>query len=166
MSGAEIMAAIHDLTPDAEVEGPAHPWTPERMPTGVELLTKAALNTVSAPAKFGRLLYRSAPSLAKVIGGLTSRQLKLPVRVPRTRFNGRVSPHRVFDGRAFDLNEIKAIKNSQSGTTVNDVVVTICGGALRSYLQSKNELPTQSLVAMVPMSVRTDDKRSAHSSVG
>jgi len=161
VSGAEIMAAIHDLTPDADVEGPVHPWAPERIPTGVELLTKAALNTLTAPAKFGKLLYRSAPSVAKVIAGLTSRQLKLPVRVPRTRFNGRVSPHRVFDGRAFDLNEVKAIKNSQPGTTVNDVMVTICGGALRKYLQAKNELPTESLVAMAPMSVRPDSERSA-----
>ncbi|NOX69663.1 MAG: wax ester/triacylglycerol synthase family O-acyltransferase [Gammaproteobacteria bacterium] len=161
VSGAEIMAAIHDLTPDAEVEGPLHPWAPERIPTGVELLTKAALNTLTAPAKFSKLLYRSAPSVAKVIAGLSSRQLKLPVRVPRTRFNGRVSPHRVFDGRAFDLNEIKAIKNSQPGTTVNDVMVTICGGALRKYLHAKNELPTESLVAMAPMSVRPDSERTA-----
>lgn len=161
VSGAEIMAAIHDLTPDAEVEGPTQPWAPERIPTGLELLTKAALNTLTAPAKFGKLLYRSAPSVAKVIAGLSSRQLKLPIRVPRTRFNGRVSPHRVFDGRAFDLNEIKAIKNSQPGTTVNDVMVTICGGALRKYLEAKNELPTESLVAMAPMSVRPDSKRTA-----
>jgi len=161
VSGAEMMTAIHDLTPDAEVEGPLQAWTPERIPTGVELLSKAALNSLSTPAKFGKLLYRSAPSLAKVIAGLSSRQLKLPVRVPRTRFNGRISPHRVFDGRAFDLNEIKAIKNSQPGTTVNDVMVTICGGALRKYLESKNELPKESLVAMAPMSVRSDDKRTA-----
>jgi len=161
VSGAEIMTAIHDLTPDADVEAPVTTWAPERRPTGIELLTKAALNTLSAPAKFGKLLYRSAPSVAKVVAGLASRQLKLPVRVPRTRFNGRVSPHRVFDGRAFDLNEIKAIKNSQPGTTVNDVMVSICGGALRQYLTAKNELPTESLVAMAPMSVRPTDKRTA-----
>jgi diacylglycerol O-acyltransferase len=161
VSGAEIMAAIHDLTPDADVEGPMQAWTPERVPTGVELITKAALNTISAPAKFGKLIYRSAPSLGKVVAGIASRQLKIPVRVPRTRFNGRVSSHRVFTGRPFDLNEIKAIKNSQPGTTVNDVVVTICGGALRKYLEAKNELPTESLVAMVPMSARSEENRKA-----
>jgi WS/DGAT/MGAT family acyltransferase len=70
-----------------------------------------------------------------------------------------VSEHRIFDGRAFDLREIKAIKNSQPGTTVNDVVVSICGGALRKYLEAKNELPEESLVAMAPMSVRPDEHR-------
>jgi len=161
VSGAEIMAAIHDLTSDADIDGPAQPWTPERIPTGLELLTKAGLNSISAPAKFSKLILRSAPSLAKVIAGISSRQLKLPVRVPRTRFNGRVSSHRVFTGRPFSLSEIKAIKNSQAGTTVNDVVVTICGGALRKYLEAKNELPTDSLVAMAPMSARSEDKRTA-----
>jgi diacylglycerol O-acyltransferase / wax synthase len=72
-----------------------------------------------------------------------------------------VSAHRIFDGRPFDLNEIKAIKNSQPGTTVNDVVVSVCGGALRKYLEAKNELPEESLVAMAPMSVRPDEKRGS-----
>lgn len=161
ISGAAMSAAIHDLSPDAEVEGPETPWQPERLPTGLELLGQSAMHSVSAPLRFGRLLYRSAPSLARVVGGLASGQLRIPTRVPRTRFNGTVSAHRVFDGRAFDLNEIKAIKNSQPGTTVNDVVVSVCGGALRKYLEAKNELPEESLVAMAPMSVRPDDKRSS-----
>ncbi len=161
VSGAEISAAIHDLHPESEVDGPHQPWAPERLPTGVELLSKSALKSIGTPLKFGKLLYRSAPSLAKVIAGVSSRQLKIPVRVPRTRFNGHVSPHRVFDGRTFDLNEVKAIKNGQPGTTVNDVVVTVCGGALRRYLEAKHELPAESLVAMAPMSVRPDEKKRA-----
>ncbi|MEX0706545.1 MAG: wax ester/triacylglycerol synthase family O-acyltransferase [Woeseia sp.] len=159
VSGAEIAAAIHDLSPDAEVEEPARQWMPERIPTGVELLTKSAVRSLAGPVKFGRLLMRSAPSLAKVVGGIASGQLKLPVRVPRTRFNGNVTSHRVFDGRLFDMDEFKAIKNSQPGTTVNDVALTICGGALRCYLESRDELPRTSLVAMVPMSIRPEDKQ-------
>lgn len=161
VSGAEMSAAIHDLSPDAEVQGPDVPWQPERLPTGVELLSKTAIKSMAAPLKLGRLIYRSAPSLARVAAGIGSRQLKIPVRVPRTRFNGTVSPHRVFTGRAFDLNEVKAIKNSQPGTTVNDVIVTVCGGTLRRYLKARNELPAESLVAMAPMSIRPDDKRDA-----
>jgi WS/DGAT/MGAT family acyltransferase len=161
VSSAEIVAAIHDLSPDAEVEAPKSPWVPERLPTGVELLGKSALRSVASPARFGQLVYRSAPSLARVVAGVATRQLKIPTRVPRTRFNGTVTPHRVFDGRAFDLGEIKAIKNAQAGTTVNDVVLSVCGGALRKYLESKNELPEESLVAMTPMSVRHDDQRRA-----
>lgn len=161
VSGAEITAAIHDPSPDAEVEEPHNPWVPERHPTGVEMLTRSAVRSVNRPLKIGKLIYRSAPSLGRMLGGLATGQLRMPLRVPRTRFNGQVSPHRVFEGRIFDLNEVKAIKNAQEGTTVNDVIVTVCGGALRRYLEAKHELPQESLVAMVPMSVRPDDKRSA-----
>ncbi len=161
VSGAEISAAIHDLSPDAEVDEPDFEWQPERIPTGVELLSKTLLNSATAPLKFGKLVYRSAPAVAKVVAGISSRQLKVPLRVPRTRFNGKVSAHRVFDGRSFDLNEVKAIKNSQPGTTVNDVIVSVCGGALRKYLESRHELPDESLVAMAPISVRPDEKRTS-----
>ena len=161
VSGAEISAAIHDLAPDSDIDEPDKPWVAERMPTGIELLTRSAAKTVAAPLKFGKLLYRSAPSLGKVAVGLATKQLKFPTGAPRTRFNHNVSPHRVFTGRAFDLKEIKAIKNMQEGTTVNDVVVSICGGALRHYLEDKNELPSESLVAMAPMSVRPAEKQQA-----
>ncbi len=158
VSGAQIAEAIHDLAPDAEAEPPANDWTPERIPTGVELLTRSMARSISSPVKFGKLMMRTAPSLAKVLGGLWTRQLKLPVRVPRTRFNANVSSHRVFDGRVFSLDQIKAIKNSVPGTTVNDAVVAVCGGALRRYLEARDELPETSLVAMAPMSARAAEQ--------
>lgn len=55
------------------------------------------------------------------------------------------------------LNEIKDIKNATQ-TTVNDVVLAICGGAIREYLIAKNDLPEKSLIAMVPISVRKKTK--------
>jgi WS/DGAT/MGAT family acyltransferase len=140
---------------------PAEKWSPDRLPTGIELLTRSALRSVTAPLKFGGLALRSAPALARVVAGISTRELRIPLRVPRTRFNGSVSAHRVFDGRAFALDDFKAIKNAVPGTTVNDVVVTVCGGALRKYLHAKNELPRQSLVAMAPMSIRPEAARTS-----
>jgi WS/DGAT/MGAT family acyltransferase len=78
--------------------------------------------------------------------------------IPRTRFNTNISSHRVFEAVEFPLAEIKAIKNAVAGVTVNDVAISICGGALRKYLSRKNELPEESLVAMAPINVRTQDK--------
>ena len=160
VSGAEMSKAIHDLSPDADVETPERRWQPERLPTGVELLTRSAARSLKAPVKFGRLIYRSAPALGKVLGGLASQQLKIPLAVPRTRFNGTVSSHRVFDGRKFSLEEVKGIKNSQPGTTVNDVIVSVCGGAMRKYLDHHGELPRRSMVAMAPMSARSSAERT------
>jgi WS/DGAT/MGAT family acyltransferase len=76
--------------------------------------------------------------------------------IPRTRFNGVVSPHRVFDAINVPLDDIKTIKNSVPGATVNDAAIAIVGGAMRKYLQAHNELPEKSLAAMVPINVRSD----------
>ena len=57
----------------------------------------------------------------------------------------------------FDLAEVRAIANSQPGTKINDVALAIVSGALRKYLESKGDLPEESLVAACPLNVRTDD---------
>jgi WS/DGAT/MGAT family acyltransferase len=43
------------------------------------------------------------------------------------------------------------------GATVNDAVLAVCGGALRRYLQTHDELPAPSLLAMAPLSIRNAD---------
>ena len=157
ISGAKIAAAVHDYSPDSEPTPPNEPWTPERQPTAVEMLARNTMNDLRAPMRYGRLVYDGVRSLARLGTGLATRQLNLPRRAPRTRFNNNVSSYRVFDAATLDLAEVKKMRSLAEGATVNDVLVTICGGALRKYLASKNELPEESLVAMVPMSIRPDE---------
>ena len=73
-------------------------------------------------------------------------------------FNGPVSSHRRVAFGTLSLTTVKSIKNA-TGTTVNDVVVTICASALRSWLHERRELPDEPLVAMIPVSVRTAEER-------
>ena len=161
VSGAEISAAIHDASADGVVEPPQKDWYPERFPSGPELIARTAVTTARKPFEFVSLLARNAPTALRFGRGLINKELNLKMKVPRTRFNGNVSPHRVFDGRSFQLDEIRAIKGRFDGATVNDVIVSVCGGALRRYLESKNELPKESLVAMAPVSARPEQMRSA-----
>ena len=161
VSGAELTAAIHDLTPDAVPTPPETPWMAEREPTAVELLSRTSINNVRQPFKLARVVAESVPALARVGIGFSAGKLKRVGPVPRTRFNGKVSPHRVFDGRSFKLNDIRAIKSAVEGATVNDAIIAIVGGALNKYLKSKNELPKDSLIAMAPISVRTKDQQKA-----
>ena len=76
---------------------------------------------------------------------------------PETPFNRSVTAHRRVAWRPVALAEIKAIKRA-FGTTLNDVVMAICGGALRRYLLRADALPDAALVAMVPVSIRTGDE--------
>ena len=161
VSGAEISAAIHDVSPEDTLEPPDGEWRPERFPTRMELLGRSAVTTVKKPFELASLVTRNAPVAWRFGRGLLNKEIHLNTKVPRTRFNGNVSPHRVFDGRTFSLDEIRAIKGRVDGATVNDVIVSVCGGALRNYLAAKGELPEESLVAMAPVSARPEDMRKA-----
>jgi WS/DGAT/MGAT family acyltransferase len=79
---------------------------------------------------------------------------------PRVSFNRTITAHRRYAFGTLPLAEVKQIKD-QYGYTVNDVVMAICAGGLRTWLQDRHELPTDPLLAMVPVSIRTDaDARS------
>jgi WS/DGAT/MGAT family acyltransferase len=161
VSGAELIAAIHDLEPDAQVPPPEKEWRPEPAPSLLEIGGRLALNNVRQPFRAARLLSRSIPAVRRLRQQLATSRPQTDEPVPRTRFNGSVSPHRVVEGRAFDLGEIREIKKTVVGATVNDVVIAICGGALRRYLLHHHELPEESLWAMTPVSVRSEDESDA-----
>lgn len=157
-SGVEIASAIHDLQPVAGLEPEPHSGKREGIPTNLELIWRAQINNIKTPFRFLSVARNTIPGVAKIASGLYKGDLKRVTAIPRTRFNTNVSPHRVFDAVEFDLADIKAIKSSIEGVTVNDVAITICGGALRKYLSSKDELPEDALVAMAPVNIRTQDK--------
>ena len=77
---------------------------------------------------------------------------------PSTRFSGTVSSHRVFEAVGLPLADFKMIRDQVGDVTVNDLFLAIVGGALRTYLSSKNELPDASMIAMVPLTLRGADK--------
>lgn len=72
---------------------------------------------------------------------------------PKTRFNVRIQKQRAFGAMSLPIKEVIATAKA-TGTTLNDVVLAICGGALRRYLTRHNELPKRGLVAAVPVSLR------------
>jgi diacylglycerol O-acyltransferase / wax synthase len=162
MSGVEITTAVHDITPDVPERIFDMNWKADSKPADAELLIRAQINAVRQPFKIADIVARSLPGMAKAGAGLLTRDLNLPSSgsAPNTLFNQTVSPHRVFNGVRFDLEDIKAIKSAVEGATVNDVVLSIFGGGLRKYLISKNDLPKDDMTAMAPISVRSDDQKA------
>ncbi|ERB54211.1 hypothetical protein N806_24105 [Rhodococcus sp. P27] len=73
---------------------------------------------------------------------------------PAVRFNGKVSGVASLEPMTMSGEQVRAIKDSVPGATVNDVLLAVVGGALTRYLTEKDERPRDSLIAMVPRSVR------------
>jgi len=93
--------------------------------------------------------------------GDRSREDELPalpsVSAPHTPFNASIGPHRRFAFTTIPLEDAREIRRA-FGVTFNDVVMALCAGTLRRYLQLHDALPAKPLVAMVPISVRRDDE--------
>lgn len=84
----------------------------------------------------------------------------LPFAAPNTMFNGQVSSARRFAGDAWPIDRLRKVAR-QTDTSINDVALTMCAGALRSYLLERDALPSESLVAMVPVSLTPTDPGAA-----
>jgi diacylglycerol O-acyltransferase / wax synthase len=104
---------------------------------------------------------KGIPAWRRVHEGVKAKKFRTLGDKERTRFNAAVSPHRVFGAADFDLALIRKMKDAVPGATVNDVILSIVGGALRNYLLDKGELPEGSLVAGAPVNVRQSSDASA-----
>lgn len=80
---------------------------------------------------------------------------------PRSIFNQNISASRRFAAQSYSRTRVKAIATRFDATS-NDVVLAMCGGALRQYLIERNALPAEPLVAAVPVSTRSDDGTSGN----
>ena len=165
-SGNEIAIATHDLSPDWKVSKEPGAQPVDGPVSDLELLVRAQINTIKQPFRFFDVARHSVPGLAKFVAGVSTGRLHRVKDIPRTRFNSTISPHRVFGAENFEFKDIRAIKNTAPPATVNDVALAICGGALRKYLEAKDELPEESLAAMAPINIRTEaDKTSGGNQV-
>ncbi|MEM6913509.1 MAG: wax ester/triacylglycerol synthase family O-acyltransferase, partial [Pseudomonadota bacterium] len=162
-SGVDISEAIHTLTPDLEDGEQAAEQRVRRRDIGLpEMLMRTNYNFSTRPFHAMNVSRRLAPGALKWASGITRGEFGLlNTKVPRTRFNGQVTPHRVFEAVTFDLKKIKQIRQLVPGSTVNDAVLAIVGGGMRRYLKAKDELPADSLIAMAPVSVRSRDEKNS-----
>ncbi|KLO28017.1 diacylglycerol O-acyltransferase [Mycolicibacter heraklionensis] len=91
---------------------------------------------------------------------LLEQQLTLPFEAPRTMLNVKIGGARRCAAQSWPVERVIAVKRA-AGVTVNDVVLAMCAGALRAYLEEQHALPDHPLVAMVPVSLRTEAEADA-----
>ena len=154
VSGAEIITAIHSLTAETEPPKAADPWQGESDPSPLQVWSRAYLHNLKRPARFFETVSQLVPAFSRANRMAAEEDAGPKAPSLRTRFNGRVESSRVTDALVMDLTDIKRIRKAVDGATVNDVIISIVGGALRNYLHSKEELPEESLSCGAPISMR------------
>jgi len=161
-SGAEMMSAILSFTPQPEEIPSPYPWQPETLPTSMELLSNNAWQILGTPVEIGKFAIDTLKNSASTLVEAFSKVVQtppMPFTAPASAMNVTITSSRTFAGIELPLPAIKKIKNAVGGVTVNDVVLSICAGALRNYWKRRGDLPAKSLVAMCPISVRTDEQK-------
>jgi diacylglycerol O-acyltransferase / wax synthase len=155
VSGAELLSQIFDIEPSP----PPRPVsdTPaavdEHLPSDVRLLTHSLATRLTRPLGMTKLAWRTGRAVLDVrrVRARGSGRAALPLTTPRTSLNTAITPHRRVAFSSISLEDAKRIKRA-CDTTLNDVVLAICVGALRRYLIDGDELPDEALVATVPVS--------------
>lgn len=162
ITGADILLALCDLEPGrgrGREAGSAAAPRPEPQPNDLELMLRAAVRFPARAAVVGMV-----PKTVGLLAGLVRRRrsngggMAIPLTAPRTPFNRTITPHRAVAFTETDLDAMTRIRKA-FGVKVNDVVLSVVGGALRDYLLERDELPAdRSLLASVPVSVHEQSR--------
>ena len=98
-----------------------------------------------------------APALARTVNGaLKDSGGSMSLAAPRSMFNVGITGARRFAAQDWPLERLRAVCDA-TDTTLNDVVMAMCSGALRNYMNDLDQLPESSLIAMVPVSLASDN---------
>jgi WS/DGAT/MGAT family acyltransferase len=167
IAGVDLATVLFDLSPDPPpVTNSGRPWQPHSEPGTVQLvaaglagalragveLAEGAIDALSHPERAIARAREAAEGVGEIIWAGLNPAPETPLNVP-------IGPHRRFVGITSELEDFKAVKNAFGGT-VNDVVLAIVAGAMRSFLISRGRRTDGvEMRALVPVSVRTEDER-------
>jgi diacylglycerol O-acyltransferase len=158
-SGVGIMGILFDKNEeDKNKKTPApKPYEPEPLPDEISLLLKSSYGFLKNPLKIPKLIGETAFSLmkGKMNNQLNSKKTidKNSFSTPKTIFNESVSPKRTWGTAILNFDRINTLRKIMD-VSINDLILAICAGGIRRYLKEKEKLPTQPLVANVPISIR------------
>ncbi len=173
VAGLELAANLLDISPGGEGAGAGGaPWKPEPSPGELELVAEAAVDLPNRARSAWQAVLRATgdvagrgrhegPARAPGPAGAAEPAAPGPAparlfRAPRTSLNVAISAQRRFAFTDVSLESVRSVR-AAFGTTINDVVVAGCAGALRRFLSARGELPAEPLVAMVPISLHAGE---------
>jgi WS/DGAT/MGAT family acyltransferase len=159
ISAIDIGQVILDVSPEPRV-ATEELWMPRNEPTDVELICEAVAEAIARPGEVVDNVRAAAGDAVATVGKIAGQVLSMARTAsrgaaPDTPLNVSISAQRRFAIARTQLEDYRKIRSAH-GCSVNDVVLSVVAGALRSWLLSRGEPVTSSssVRAMVPMSVR------------
>ena len=171
VSAMRLLQSVMSTDPDERDMPPMWAARPGRKTTKVQAEAERGLAAVPLDAMRSALGVTAdaagLPSaLVKTLNhGLRNETSALSLYAPRTMFNTTITGSRRFAAQGWPLERLRAIGKA-SGTTLNDVVLAMCSGAIRTYLLEQDALPDSGLVSMVPVGLNAKQSQSASGSGG
>lgn len=159
-AGASLAEVLTDLAPDAT----APPIIPDAMqeaaprpPSLFEMTARGLRNAAERPARATGHTLRALRSVGRSLVPGAADEFAPPAwsEVPKLPFNAAVGQRRDFCVATVELDELLQIKK-HFDVKLNDVVLEIVGGAMRRWLREKGELPEKPVVALCPVSLRSE----------
>jgi WS/DGAT/MGAT family acyltransferase len=149
---------LHDPGPRGAREL-GEPPEPERAPSPGAMLRRAGLRAASTPLRWGRLVTDVVPAAGRLRPLLQEQGMPGARERVNTCFNARISGYRVVEAAFFTVDEFQAARAAVADATLNDVVVSVIGGAMRKYLLTRGQLTPVSPVTIAPLSFREAGER-------
>jgi diacylglycerol O-acyltransferase len=131
------------------------------------ILFDNAMFQIESAIKFAGNVPTMLKSVSDVVGKIAdpkSRESIAGMMSPPTLLNKQISSERSFAGVSISLSRAKAVAKA-SGGKLNDVVLAISSGVVRRYLAERGALPTKSMTAAVPISLREDGNTDSNNQV-
>lgn len=131
---------------------------PEPVPGGLGLLGRSLTGALRQPgqaASWAAGLLRGSLGAGREMLAGGHHAPPMLFQAPRSPFNVAISSRRNFDAVTLPLAAVREVREAVPGATINDVVLAVCSGGLRRYLQSFGNLPDDDLIAMAPISIRS-----------
>lgn len=163
IGAVDVAAAILDLTRSPR-ELPSTPWIPAPAPSEADLVVDAVSDLTARPTEVLDTVRLAGLDLRSTLGGLLDAGLLLAdvllrsmSRKPPSPLTVRAAAPRRFATASADLAKVKAIRKAHGGS-INDVILAVIAGALRSWLLSRGDPVSAGTApqALVPVSVRGD----------
>ena len=169
-SGVGLMGILFDQDPKPKPIdlSKLKKYEPDPLPDDISLLLKSGVGFLKNPFKLPKTIAETAMAFIKT---KTSKTLSIQKEfasarypVPITIFNGNVSPKRTWGTAILEFERVNKLRKL-AGVSVNDLILAFCAGAIRRYLQEKEKLPLQPLVANVPISIRSEDDNTQNNQI-